>query len=471
MRLARIPAVLRREVNSIDASRVCSSSQRLSIIRAHVAGKNRRAPEPRVITAGRWLLLAGLLFMVTGDGPSSTVRMSKWPTPLPFLSWPWLYLVLLALGLTCFVAGGGVRSWKPPHLRAMVIPLGLLLAAFALSTATSQVHSLSAIAFVTVIGITLVCWLLAIAFDDERLGRAIWPTLAVAVLLLAVRVIVWRRDEGLDIVAFQVPNNYWLGKLQLAWVFNLTAPLLLVRAMGEPRRRLAALYWITWATTGIATYLLFSRMGSAVFALATFGVWCMNPRHWRKAFIVLIVGLAIGAGLVARSDRMSRFVVMTLLSPESDPGVEQRFGVWRDALRLFRSRPITGTGLGTYDEVTYRLEGTTAEPFFRQQGWHAHNVYLHLLAETGVIGVLAWCYFWCAILARFLGAWRRADAPYRLYAAGALWAIVAFLVLSISEVLIGARVHASFRMNLTVGLVVVLGLHIAAEIDRRRSLH
>ena len=42
---------------------------------------------------------------------------------------------------------------------------------------------------------------------------------------------------------------------------------------------------------------------------------------------------------------------------------------------------------------------------------------------------------------------------------------------NVSEVLIGARVHASFRMNLTVGLVVVLGLHIAAEIDRRRSLH
>ena len=40
-----------------------------------------------------------------------------------------------------------------------------------------------------------------------------------------------------------------------------------------------------------------------------------------------------------------------------------------------------------------------------------------------------------------------------------------------SEVLIGARVHASLRMNLTIGLVVVLGLHIAAENDRRRGLH
>lgn len=424
-----------------------------------------------MIAAGRWLLLAGLLFMVTGDGPASTIRVSKWLTPLPFLAYPWLYLALVLLGAACFVAGGGVKSWKPSHLRFIAVPGVSLVGAFLLSAATSQVHTMSAMALLSVCGIVAVCWILVVIFEDERLREAIWPTLSVAVLLLAVRVILWRRDEGLNVVAFQVLNNYWQGKLQLAWVFNLMAPLLLVRAMGEPRRRLAALYWVTWVVTGVATYLLFSRMGSIVFAVATFGVWIFNPRQWRKVLVILIVGLTIGAALVTRSDKMSRFLVTTILEPARDPGVEQRFGVWREALQLFRSRPITGTGIGTYDEVTYRLDGTTAEPFFRQNGWHAHNVYLHILAETGVLGLLAWCFFWYSIIVRLLGAWKRGDARYQIYAAGALWAVLAFLVLSISEVLIGARVHASFRMNLTVGLVVVLGLHIAAEIDRRRGLH
>jgi O-antigen ligase len=463
--------VLGRAVNSIDSSRVCPSSQRVSIIRAHVAGKDRRAPDSRVITAGRWLLLAGLLFMVTGDGPTSTVRVAKWPTPLPFLANPWLYLSLLLLGVVCFIAGGGVKSWRLPQLRSILVPLAALVAAFVLSTATSQVHTMSATALLSVLGIVAACWILALIFQDERLRDAIWPTLAIAVLLLAVRVIVWRRDEGLNVAAFQVLNNYWQGKLQLAWVFNLMAPLLLVRAMGESRRGLAALYWFTWVVTGVAIYLLFSRMGTIVFALTTFGVWMFNPRQWRKVLVILIVAMTIGAALVARSDKMSRFVLTTILEPERDPGVEQRFGVWREALRMFRSRPITGTGLGTYDEVTYRLDGTTAEPFFRRNGWHAHNVYLHVLAETGALGLLAWCFFWYSIVARLLSAWKRADPQYQLYAAGALWAVLAFLVLSISEVLIGAHVHASLRMNLTIGLVVVLGLHVAAEIDRRRSLH
>ena len=424
-----------------------------------------------MIAAGRWLLLAGLLFMVTGDGPASTIRVSKWLTPLPFLAYPWLYLALVLLGAACFVAGGGVKSWKPSHLRFIVVPGVALVAAFLLSAAASQVHTMSAMALLSVFGIVAVCWILVVIFEDERLREAIWPTLSVAVLLLAVRVILWRRDEGLNVVAFPVHNTYSQGKLQLAWVYNLMAPLLLVRAMGEPRRRLAALYWITWVVTGVATYLLFSRMGSIVFAVTTFGVWIFNPRQWRKVLVTLIVGLTIGAALVVRSDKMSRFLFTTILEPARDPGVEQRFGVWREALQLFRSRPITGTGIGTYDEVTYRLDGTTAEPFFRQNGWHAHNVYLHILAETGALGLFAWCFFWYSIIVRLLGAWKRGDARYQIYAAGALWAVLAFLVLSISEVLIGARVHASFRMNLTVGLVVVLGLHVAAEIDRRRGLH
>jgi O-antigen ligase len=423
-------------------------------------------PPPIVTVAGLWFFLAGLLFMITGDGPSTTVTASRWLTPVPFLAWPWLYLVLLGLGAVCIVAGGGVKSWRLPHLRFIVTPMAALLGAFLLSTVASQVHKLSAMAFVAVLGIVCACWIFAVLIEDERVSRAIWPVMAVAVMLLAVRVILWRRDEGLNVVAFQVVNNAWIGKLQLAWIFNLLAPLLLAQSLGEPRKGMAALYGLTWAITGVATYLLFSRMGTIAFGVATLGVWLFNPAHWRKGLLILIVGAAIGAGLAARSDRMARYVIATILEPDRNPGVGLRLSAWRDAVRLFRSRPITGTGLGTYDEVTYRLEGTTADPFFRQKGWHAHNVYLHLLAETGILGLLAWCYFWYAIIARLVAAWKHADARDRLAVAGALWSVLAFLVLSISEVLIGARVHANLRMNLTIGLIVVLGLYLASRAVR-----
>ena len=293
--------------------------------------------------------------------------------------------------------------------------------------------------------------------------------MAVAVLLLAFRVIVWRRDEGLDVVAFQVLNNAWVGKLQLAWVLNLFAPLLLARFLGETKWSLAVLYATAWALGGIAAHLLFSRMGSIVFGVATLGVCLFNRGYWRRWILVMVVGAVLGGGLFVRSADTFRYIVSTLIKVDQNPGVGIRLGVWRDALRLFRDHPIVGTGLGTFDEVAYSLEGNTAEPLFFRNGWHAHNVYLHVLAETGILGLLAWCYFWYAIVGRLARAWRRAGPRSRLDIAGTLCAILAFLVLSTTEVLIAARVEASLRMNLTIGLVVVLGLHAAsrAESDAR----
>jgi O-antigen ligase len=444
---ARAPTQASSQVNS--AARGQEAAQRIT---------GTTTFNPTVLTAGRWLLLAGLFFLITGDGPSTTVRLTRWPTPLPFLGWQWLHVVLIGAGAACMVAGGGVKSWRLPQLRFLLTPLAVLLGAFVLSTAFSEVHTLSAVALLSVVFVVGSCYLLAVLLEDEPLRTMVWPTIAVAMLLLAVRVILWRRDEGLDVVAYQVLNNAWQGKLQLAWVFNLFAPPLLAHAMGESRRRHAVLYVIAWAVTGVATYVLFSRMGSIVFAVATFGVCIMNPGQWRKVLVILVLGAAIGAGLVARSDRMSRYIVTTILRPDSNPGVEQRLGVWREAVRLFQSRPITGTGLGTYDEVTYHLADTTAGPEFRRQGWHAHNVYLHVLSETGILGIAAWCFFWYAIVARLTSLWRHAHGRDRLFVAGALWAVLAFLVLSMTEVLIGARVHASLRMNMAIGVVVVLGL-------------
>jgi O-antigen ligase len=121
--------------------------------------------------------------------------------------------------------------------------------------------------------------------------------------------------------------------------------------------------------------------------------------------------------------------------------------------------------------VTYWREDTVAEPAFRQDGWHAHNVYLHVLAEAGILGIAAWGYLWYVIVARLVGLWRRADRHNRLFIAGALWSVLAFLILSTTEVLIGARVHASLRMNLTIGLLVILGLQRALTADLASRSH
>ena len=425
--------------------------------------ERHRGPIPVVAAAGRWLLLCSILLMVTGDGPESTIRMVKWPTPLPFLAWPWLYLTLLGIALVFIVGGRGVPSWTPKHLRFLVAPLSFLLVALLLSTIFSRVPSLSIEAFVIVLGIVGFCWLVAAALEDDGFAAALWPIVAIAILFLAFRVVVWRRDEGLDAAAFQVLNNAWVGKLQLTWVLNMFAPLLLARVLGEKRWALAVLYALAWAEAGLAVYLLSSRMGLAVFGMTTAAMWLLNRAVWRRWLLIAVVGVAIavGGGIAVRGVAMFRQAVTTLVQPDQNPGVSQRLAVWRDALVLFRSSAIVGTGLGTFDDVAYSVPGNVADGGHFRNGWHAHNVYLHLLAETGAVGLAAWCLLWWAIVACLARAWRRADAAGRVELSGALMAVVAFLMLSISEVLIGARVVASLRMNLTVGLVAMMAVHLA----------
>jgi O-antigen ligase len=422
-----------------------------------------RGSIPVVAAAGRWLLLCGVLLMVTGDGPASTIRMVKWPTPVPFLAWSWLYLSLLGIALVFIVVGRGVPSWTPARLRFLVAPLSFLLIALLLSTIFSRVPSLSIEAFLIVLGVVGFCWLVAAALEDDGVAASLWPVVALAILFLAFRVVVWRRDEGLDVAAYQVLNNAWTGKLQLAWVLNMFAPLLLARVLGEKRWALAVLYALAWAEAGLAVYLLSARMGLAVFGMTTAAMCVLNRAVWRRWLLIALVGaaIAVGGGIAVRGVDTFRRAVATLVQPDQNPGVSQRLAVWRDALVLFRGSAIVGTGLGTFDDVAYSVPGNSADGGYFRNGWHAHNVYLHVLAETGAVGLVAWCLLWWVILAHLARAWRRADAAGRVDVSGALLAVIAFLVLSISEVLIGARVHASLRMNLTVGLVAMMAVHLA----------
>lgn len=417
-------------------------------------------PRPVVAAAGRWLFLGGLFLLVTGDGPMTSVRAASWRTPVPALGWPWLYLLLLGASMLCWIAGRSGTD-TPARLRFLAPLLAILLVVFTLSTLFSNTPALSWYALLAVVGIGAFGWYAGAMLEDETVGRWIWPTVGAAILVLALRVLMWRRDEGLSVVAFQVLNNAWVGKLQLSWVFNLCAPFLLARALEEPRRGRAAFYAAAWAIAGLATFLLFSRMGILVFAASTAVVGLLNRGSWRKGAAILAMAAVLGAIPLARTVTLSREVAGSTFESARNPGVGIRLGVWRDALRLFRADPLLGSGLGSFDEAAYLLPGTNADTVFRRNGWHAHNVYLHVLAETGVLGLLAWCLVWYAIVVRLAQAVRGATGAPRLRSSAALCAVLAFLALSTTEVLIAARVEASLRMNLLVVFVTVLALHVA----------
>lgn len=74
-------------------------------------------------------------------------------------------------------------------------------------------------------------------------------------------------------------------------------------------------------------------------------------------------------------------------------GLWDRVAIWQDSLGMLRDFPLFGVGLGAWQDLFPRYQRPPWIPFFYRE---AHNDYLELIAETGIIGfgLLAWFFWW-----------------------------------------------------------------------------
>lgn len=131
----------------------------------------------------------------------------------------------------------------------------------------------------------------------------------------------------------------------------------------------------------------------------------------------------------------------------------ERLAHWQAAYYMANDHPWIGVGLGSYE---------AAYPQYRLPGWprplgHAHNDYLNLLAETGVIGLSAYLVGWAVIGWWTLGALRQPDPVLRGLVLGLLGTWVHLAVHSIVDKL--------YVNNLFLHLGVMLGLLAVAIIS------
>jgi len=181
----------------------------------------------------------------------------------------------------------------------------------------------------------------------------------------------------------------------------------------------------------------------------------IRSQRWRAVLVacavVLAIGLlgtgsrgglvaagvaGVGALLVARGKRLSMlamFVTVVLIgglwvtaTSSSTLNRVQEFGtgtgrvdLWTIALRMGDAQPLTGVGLGGFTEASGKYlrrpgrlqSGQLGAQLVLQQPHEAHNTYLQMFAETGIVGVT----LLAAVLAAALRAtWMAARAFERL---------------------------------------------------------
>ncbi|NDJ76578.1 MAG: O-antigen ligase family protein [Chloroflexi bacterium] len=158
-------------------------------------------------------------------------------------------------------------------------------------------------------------------------------------------------------------------------------------------------------------------------AAATVMVFFAPRKRWQGALLlvgggalIVIVWLAgyVPAGIQQRiTNTLDEFVGFGDMRgvPISDENfaIVERLAHWQAAYNMTNDHPWIGVGLGHY-EVVYPEYGIPSWP--RPLG-HAHNDYLNILAETGILGLTVYLAGWMVLVYWTLRALRLSDPVWR----------------------------------------------------------
>jgi O-antigen ligase len=133
----------------------------------------------------------------------------------------------------------------------------------------------------------------------------------------------------------------------------------------------------------VGLLLTYSR-GAWVGCAASALFLAVTTKRWKEISYVLAAFLLVFAFAVPLRDR-----ILTLVKPQADAAMNERMEVMRGALELGVKHPLLGIGYGRgrlKEALRESYRGTANE---NSPIWHAHNVYVELFAETGMVGLIA----------------------------------------------------------------------------------
>jgi O-antigen ligase len=283
----------------------------------------------------------------------------------------------------------------------------------------------------------------------RRVARSIaWLGLAVSVLALIEPTLFpggriygfWTPESrGWSHAGPIVSRNHYAAWIVLAWPLAVGCLFSHGRSHWQNRRvsRAAQVLgdaralWLVLAAALMLASLLFSQSRAGAIGIAA-AILVLGVQVWRRTGVAgrlsligffILVSLAVSLwttpdAVLIRFDRAMSGV---------DGG---RPNAWAQTMILVRWFPLTGIGLGTFDVVMPAYQTSSFDALLN----HAHNQYLHLLAEGGILFAVPLV---CAAVSFAAIAWRRLaqDQTAGVHLRqGALAGLVGLAVLSMFEV-------------------------------------
>jgi len=184
------------------------------------------------------------------------------------------------------------------------------------------------------------------------------------------------------------------------------------------------LFWTGFVLLFLALCLTFSR-GGYLGLIGSFLVLSSGSYFYLKekklAFVLLFCLLIF---IMPGTWVSERFYSIFNLSEGSNLG---RLEMWQKAWLLFKERPFFGVGLGNYalylvSDIGYRNPIT------------AHNLYLEILSETGVFGLLIWLVLFFGLIKNLFSCLSLKKKEEKLLPLGLISSFAYFLIHSFFEI-------------------------------------
>jgi O-antigen ligase len=164
----------------------------------------------------------------------------------------------------------------------------------------------------------------------------------------------------------------------------------------------AAWTWLAVVMLGLAIWVTHSRSAEAA-TLAGIAVIWLSARKVSKLYVGLALAatLALGIVIALRSP-------VTRAQSSSAVSLGVRWEMTKIGLRLAASHPIFGIGLGRFRVSSRDLIPADLRTIFPQSqgGENAHNNFVQILAELGVVGVAAFLWLLVAAGRAVVASWR-----------------------------------------------------------------
>jgi O-antigen ligase len=297
---------------------------------------------------------------------------------------PWLGTVARVTGMLAFAAGviAAVRhrsTLRPPNLALVLAALFVLWSGATYLWSADREATVSRV--VTFAQLLAMTWLVWESTRTEREQRQLLHAYVAGAVVASVATMIrylqdlqtyWRRyaAAGFD------PND-------LALTVALSIPMALYLA----QRASGASAWFYRAAIALvctAVLLTGSRMGLIAGILGfTYILWTWRRSTFaqRTSAALLFGGFILGA--VAFAPAGTRARIATLPTELTRGTLHDRTQIWKAGLRAFKQNPIIGFGSGAYPDAVRPFIGV---PGRAGHEYVAHNAFLSVIVETGLIG-------------------------------------------------------------------------------------